>query len=63
MYIYQKIRGSKFTILVLCVNDILLAANNLGILYKIKDFLSTPPSVFQRLRPQDVDSVSHVRSP
>ena len=38
--IYQKISGSKFIFFVLYVNDILLAANDLGILYETKDFLS-----------------------
>lgn len=38
--IYQKISGSKFIILVLYVDDILLAANDLGILHETKDFLS-----------------------
>jgi hypothetical protein len=38
--IYQKISGSKFIILILYVDDILLAANDLGILHETKDFLS-----------------------
>jgi len=36
--IYQKISGSKFIFLVLYVDDILLAANDLGILRETKDF-------------------------
>lgn len=35
--IYQKISGSKFLFLVMYVNDILLAANDLGIMYEIKE--------------------------
>ena len=38
--IYRKISGSKFIFLVLYVDDILLVANDLGILYQTKDFLS-----------------------
>ena len=38
-YIYQKISESKFIFLVLYVDDILLAANDLGIMYKTKEFL------------------------
>ena len=38
--IYRKISGSKFIFLVLYVDDILLAANDLGILYETKSFLS-----------------------
>jgi len=39
--IYQKISGSKFIYLVLYVDDILLAANNLSLLHETKKFLST----------------------
>ena len=39
--IYRKISGSKFIYLVLYVDDVLLAANNLSILHETKEFLST----------------------
>ena len=38
--IYIKDSGSKFIILVLYVDDILLAANDVGLLHDIKKFLS-----------------------
>ena len=38
--IYLKVSGSKFVILVLYVDDILLAANDLGMLHETKQFLS-----------------------
>ena len=38
--IYRKISGSKFIFLVLYDDDILLAANDLGILYETKKFFS-----------------------
>ena len=38
--IYLKISGSKFIILVLYVDDILLATNDLGLLRQTKEFLS-----------------------
>ncbi|KAL8153044.1 hypothetical protein V2J09_010804 [Rumex salicifolius] len=38
--IYIKISGSRFVILVLYVDDILLAANDMGLLYDIKKYLS-----------------------
>ena len=38
--IYMKISGSKFIILVLYVENILLAANDAGLLHDIKKFLS-----------------------
>ena len=38
--IYMKVSGSKFIFLVLYVDDILLAANNLGLLHETKKFLS-----------------------
>ena len=38
--IYQKISESKFILLVLYVNDILLANKNIGILHETKRFLS-----------------------
>ena len=38
--IYQKVNGSKTYFLVLYVDDILLASNDKGLLYKVKQFLS-----------------------
>ena len=38
--IYQKINGSKFIFLVLYVDDILLASNDIGLLHETKRFLS-----------------------
>ena len=38
--IYMKVSGSKFIILVLYVDDILLAANDVGLLHDVKKFLS-----------------------
>ena len=38
--IYMKVSGSKFIILVLYVDDILLAANDISLLHDIKKFLS-----------------------
>ena len=38
--IYMKVSGSKFIILVLYVDDILLAANDIGLLHDVKWFLS-----------------------
>ncbi|WVY90570.1 hypothetical protein V8G54_036084 [Vigna mungo] len=38
--IYIKVSGSKFVILVLYVDDILLAANDIGMLHDVKKFLS-----------------------
>ena len=39
--IYMKVVGSKFIILVLYVNDILLAANDRGLLHDVKNYLSS----------------------
>ena len=39
--IYLKASGSKFIILVLYVDDILLATNDLSLLHETKDFLSS----------------------
>ncbi|PKI39857.1 hypothetical protein CRG98_039762 [Punica granatum] len=39
--IYLKVSGSKFIFLVLYVDDILLASNDLGLLEETKQFLST----------------------
>ena len=38
--IYQKVSTSKICFLVLYVDDILLVANDKGMLYKVKKFLS-----------------------
>ena len=38
--IYQKVSGSKICFLVLYVDDILLATNDKGLLYQVKQFLS-----------------------
>lgn len=38
--IYLKVSGSKYTFLVLYVDDILLASNNLGMLHETKQFLA-----------------------
>ena len=39
-YIYHKINGSKFILLVLYVDDILLTNNNIGLLHETKRFLT-----------------------
>ena len=38
--IYQKVSGSKICFLVLYVGDILLATNDKGLLYEVKQFHS-----------------------
>ena len=38
--IYQKVNGSKICFLVFYVDDILLARNDKGFLYEVKQFLS-----------------------
>ena len=38
--IYQKVSGSKICFLMLYVDDILLATNDKGLLYEVKQFLS-----------------------
>ena len=38
--IYQKVSGSKICFLMLYVDDMLLAANDKGMLYEVKQFLS-----------------------
>ena len=38
--IYQKVSGSKICVLILYVDDILLASNDKGLLYEVKQFLS-----------------------
>jgi len=40
VYIYLKVSGSKFIFLILYVDDILLATNDLGLLSETKRFLS-----------------------
>jgi hypothetical protein len=40
-YIYIKTKGGKFIILVLYVDDILLASNDKNMLYETKNFLSS----------------------
>ena len=39
--IYMKVVGSKFIILVLYVDDILLAASDCGLLHDVKNYLSS----------------------
>ena len=39
--IYLKVSGSKVIFLIMCVDDILLEPNNLGILFETKKFLSS----------------------
>ena len=38
--VYRKFNGSKYIFLVLYVDDILLATNDIGLLYETKRFLS-----------------------
>ena len=52
--IHRKISRSKFIFLVLYVDDILLDANDLGILYETKDFLSN------NFEMRDMGEASHV---
>ena len=52
--IHRKISRSKFIFLVLYVDDILLDANDLGILYETKDFLS------KNFEMRDMGEASHV---
>ena len=52
--IYIKVSGSKFTFLVLYVDDILLASNNLGLIRETKRFLS------QNFDMKDIGEASHV---
>jgi len=39
--IYQKVSGSKVIVLILYVDDILLATNDIGLLHETKKFLSS----------------------
>ncbi|KAL4032328.1 hypothetical protein IC575_005399 [Cucumis melo] len=52
--IYLKISGSKFIILVLYVDDILLATNDFGLLCQTKEFLS------KNIEMKDMDEASYV---
>ena len=52
--IYIKVSGSKFTFLVLYVDDILLASNNLGLIRETKRFLS------QNFDMKDIGEASYV---
>jgi len=52
--IYLKVNRSKVTFIVLYVNNILLASNNLGLLHKTKQFLS------QNFEKKDLDETSYV---
>jgi hypothetical protein len=52
--IYLKVSGSKVIFLVLYVDDILLASNDLGLLHDTKQFLS------QNFEIKDLDEVSYV---
>ena len=38
--VYHQFSGSKHTFLVLCVDDILFATNDIGMLYETKRFLA-----------------------
>ena len=52
--LYHKFSGSKFIFLILYVNDILLASNDIGLLYETKKFLSKDIDV------KDLGNVSFV---
>ena len=52
--IYQKMSGRKFIFLVLYVDEIILAANDLGILNETKDYLS------KDFEMKDMGEASHV---
>ena len=53
--IYQKVSGSKICFLVLYVDDILLAANDKGLLHEVKQFLS------KNFDMKDMGEASYVR--
>jgi hypothetical protein len=53
-YIYLKVSGSKVIFLVLYVDDILLASNDLGLLHETKQLLS------QSFEMKDLDEASYV---
>ena len=50
----MKVSGSKFIILILYVDDILLAANDVGLLHDIKKFL------FKNFKMKDMGEASYV---
>jgi len=52
--IYLKVSGSKVIFLVLYVDDILLATNDLGLLHDTKEF------IFQNLEMKDMGEASYV---
>ena len=52
--IYVKVSGSNFILLVLYLDDILLASNNLNLLYETKGFLS------QNFEMKDMDETSYI---
>ena len=52
--IYHKFNGSKFIFLILYLNEVLLANNDIGLLYKTKKFLSKDINV------KDLGDVSFV---
>ena len=52
--IYLKISGSKFIFLILYVDDILLASNDLGMLHKVKQLL------LSHFEMKDLENVSFV---
>ena len=52
--IYMKVVGSKFIILVLYVDDILLAASDRGLLHDVKNYLSS------NFEMKDMDEASYV---
>jgi Reverse transcriptase (RNA-dependent DNA polymerase) len=51
---YLKVSGSKFIILVLYVDDILLTSSDLNMLFEIKYFLS------KKFNMKDLDEASYV---
>ena len=53
-YVYIKVSGRKFIILVLYIDDILLTANDVGLLHDIKKFLS------KKFEMKDMDEAFYV---
>ena len=53
-YIHHKVSGSKIIFLVLYVDDILLASNDLGLLHEVKGFL------LQQFDMKDMSEASYV---